>query len=85
MIKAEEIRKIEEMREFMINKGFYKLEDINRICYIERLYIEECNDISLKLEEEDKPSHGVDYELQCEESRIFYDLLLKEIDKRYEM
>lgn len=75
--------RIEEMRKRMINDCCYSMNDINRICEIEQEFDDLCLSISEELEQNGLPSHGTDYELQCEDARKYYDMLLNEIDSKY--
>lgn len=44
--------KIDELRKSLVEAGFYKKEDIEKICEIERAYLEECAEIEEDCEKE---------------------------------
>ena len=78
------MKKIEEMRKNLLKAGFYKKEDINKICEIEKAYLEECEEIAEQCEAEGYPANGNNYDIRCEEARKYYDEQLEEIDREYE-
>lgn len=77
--------KIEELRKSLVEAGFYKKEDIEKICEIERAYLEECAEIEEGCEKEGYPSNGSNYDLRCEAARKYYDEQLDLIDSKYEV
>lgn len=78
------MKKIEEIRGNLVEAGFYKKEDIEKICEIERAYLEECRDIAEQCEAEGYPAHGSCYDLRCAEARKYYNEQLEAIDSKYE-
>jgi hypothetical protein len=79
-----DMKKIEEIRENLVEAGFYKKEDIEEICRLEAAYIDECEEIADQCELEGYPANGSNYELRCSEARKYYDEKLALIDSRYE-
>ena len=77
--------KIDELRKILVEAGFYKKEDIEKICEIERAYLEECAEIEEDCEKEGYPSNGSNYDLRCEVARKYYDEQLDLIDSKYEV
>lgn len=77
-------KKVEEMRKYMIEKAFYTLEDIEKICEIEQNYINECEEIAEECETEGYPAHGSNYELRCADAEKYRDEQIAEIDSKYE-
>ena len=78
------MKKIEEIRKNLVEAGFYRKEDIEKICEIERAYLEECRDIAEQCEAEGYPAHGSNYDLRCAEARKYYNEQLEAIDSKYE-
>lgn len=78
------MNKIEEMRRNMTAARVYSKEDIEKICWLEEQYLEECADIAEECEAEGYPSFGGNYDLRCAESRKYYDELIEEIDSSYD-
>lgn len=78
------MKKIEEIRKNLEEAGFYRKEDIEKICEIERAYLEECRDIAEQCEAEGYPAHGSNYDLRCAEARKYYNEQLEAIDSKYE-
>ena len=78
------MKKIEEMRKNLVKAGFYNKWDIDKICDIEKAYLEECEDIAEQCEAEGYPANGSDYDLRCAEARKYYNEQLEEIDREYE-
>lgn len=76
--------KIEKIRENLVKAGFYKKEDIEKICRIESAYLDECEEIAEECELEGYPANGSNYELRCSEARKYYDEQLALIDSKYE-
>lgn len=76
--------KIEELRKSLVEAGFYKKEDIEKICRLEAAYIDECEEIADQCELEGYPANGSNYDLRCSEARKYYDEQLELIDSKYE-
>lgn len=76
--------RIEEMRNGMMEAGFYSTEDIGAICRLETEYALECEEIAVQCVEEGYPSNGSNYELRCEAARRYYDEQIALIDSMYE-
>ena len=78
------MKKIEEIRKNLVEAGFYKKEDIEKICRLEATYIDECEGIADQVELEGYPTNGSNYDLRCSEARKYYDEQLELIDSKYE-
>lgn len=76
--------KIEELRKSLVEAGFYKKEDIEKICRLEAAYMDECEEIADQCELEGYPAKGSNYDLRCSEARKYYDEQLELIDSKYE-
>lgn len=77
------MNRIEEMRRNMTAAGVYSQEDIEKICWLEEQYLEECADIAEECEEEGYPSYGTNYDLRCADARSYYDESIEKIDSKY--
>jgi hypothetical protein len=82
--EEKDMKKIEEIRKNLVEAGFYRKEDIEKICEIEKAYLEECRDIAEQCEAEGYPAHGSNYDLRCAEARKCYNEQLEAIDGKYE-
>ena len=76
--------KIKELRKSLVEAGFYKKEDIEKISRLEAAYIDECEEIADQCELEGYPANGSNYDLRCSEARKYYDEQLELIDSKYE-
>ena len=77
--------KVKEIRKNLEEAGFYNKEDINKICEIEKAYLDECEEIAEQCEAEGYPANGSNYDLRCSEARKYYDEQLERIDRKYEV
>lgn len=75
--------KIEELRKSLVEAGFYKKEDIEKICRLEAAYMDECEKIADQCELEGYPANGSNYDLRCAVVRKYYDEQLALIDSCY--
>lgn len=76
---------IEEMRQSMLKANVYSKADIDKICELEKAYLNECQEIAEQCEAEGYPANGSNYELRCAEARKYYDEQIEIIDANYEM
>ena len=77
------MKKIEEMREEMLENGIYSRADIDEICKLEQEYLDECAEIEEDCIAEGYPANGSNYELRCAEARKYYDEEIAAIDEKY--
>lgn len=74
---------IEEMRQSMTEANIYSKADIDKICELEKAYLNECQEIAEQCEAEGCPANGNNYELRCADARKYYDEQIEIIDANY--
>ena len=74
---------IDEMRNSMLKANVYTKADIDKICELEKAYLNECQEIAEQCEAEGYPANGNNYELRCAEARKYYDEQIEIIDANY--
>ena len=72
------------MKKNMIDAGVYSIDDINEICRLEADFADACEKIAAECDEEGYPSRGENYELRCEQARVYYDEQIAIIDEKYD-
>ena len=76
---------LEEMRQSMTEANVYSKADIDKICELEKAYLNECQEIAEQCEAEGYPANGSNYDLRCADARKYYDEQIEIIDANYEM
>lgn len=77
-------KRIEKMKNDMMEAGIYSIEDIEEICRLESEYAQKCEEIADQCSAEGYPSWGSNYDLRCENARRYYDEQIALIDSEYE-
>ena len=75
---------IMNMKRDMLRAGNLTWKQVSNICKLEEQFADECDEIADQCEAEGYPSHGSNYDLQCEAARQYYDEQIALIENRKE-
>lgn len=64
---------IMNMKRDMLRTGKFTWKQVSNICKLEEQFADECDEIAAQCEADGYPSHGSNYDLQCESARQYYD------------